>query len=285
MLLLHDTLAQQDCSQTLLAGDGIRSGRPVERASWRTVRRHVRRCDLIHAHDARAHTLAILNGAGRPVVVSRRVSFAVGTGFASRWKYRRAAHFVAISEHVASELRGAGVPDRKISVVYDAAQPPVEVPDHQRAPRDPSQFRVVSPNLEDPLKCRDLAVAACQRAGIAVRLSDDLPADLRSAHALLYLSQSEGLGSALLLAMSLGVPAIASAVGGIPEVVSSGETGLLVDNNVESISQALIRLQSDEPLRLRMTEQSLRRVNADFSPRKMADRTMNVYRQVLECSR
>ena len=174
------------------------------------------------------------------------------------------------------------MPDHKISVVYDAASTPIGLPDHPRDSRKGRPgFRVVCPNLDDPLKCRDLAVAACQRAGIALQLSDDLPSDLRSAQVLLYLSQSEGLGSALLLAMSLGVPAIASAVGGIPEVVSNEETGLLVDNHVESVSRALIRLQSDEPLRLRMAEQSLKRVSAEFSPGKMADRTLKVYRQAL----
>ena len=286
VLLLHNTLAERDCRQTLLAGTGIRSERPVEPASWKSVWRHARKCDLIHAHDARAHTLAALHGAGRPVVVSRRVAFAIGSGLASRWKYRRAVHFVAISEHVASVLRNGGVPDRKISVVHDAVAIPTEVPDSSGASgRDDSEFRVVSPNFEDPLKCRDLAVASCQHTGIALRLSDDLPADLRSAHALLYLSQSEGLGSALLLAMSMGVPVIASAVGGIPEVVSNGKTGFLVDNHVESISRALIRLRSDAPLRLQMGEQSLKRVRAEFSTGRMATRTMQVYRQVLGHSR
>ncbi len=282
VLLLYDTLAHRHCHQTLLAGTGIRSNRPVERSSWRAVRRHARECDLIHAHDAQAHTLAALHGAGRPVVVSRRVSFAIGSGPASRWKYRQAVQFVAVSEHVASVLKKGGVPDHKISVVYDAASTPVKDPAPSIASgRGRSEFRVVCPNLDDPLKCRDLAVAACERAGVALQLSDDLPLDLGSAHALLYLSQSEGLGSALLLAMSLGVPAIASAVGGIPEVVSNEETGLLVDNHVESISSALVRLQSDEPLRLRMAAQSLRRVSAEFSPGRMADRTLSVYRQVL----
>ena len=286
VLLLHDTLAERDLKQTLLAGDAIRSERSVERATWRAVRQHARTCDLIHAHDARAHTLAALHGTGKPVVVSRRVSFAIGDGFASRWKYRKAAHFVAISKYVASVLRSGGVPADKISVVYDAAPGAPEAPDRpsgtdrDRSPRG-RELRVVSPNFDDPLKCRDLAVATCLQAGVPLRLSDDLPADLRSADALLYLSKSEGLGSALLLAMSLGVPAIASAVGGIPEVVSSGKTGLLVENDVESISLALSRLQSDPPLRLRMAQEALKRVRAEFSRERMADRTMQVYRRVL----
>ena len=280
-LLLLDELERRDCRQTLLAGEGIRSRRPVERSSWRAVRRHSRTCDLIHAHDARAHTLAVLHSCGKPVVVSRRVAFAVAGGL-SRWKYRRAAHFVAISEHVAAVLRSGGVPDRKISVVYDAAPGPRPNPVPTTRPeRNPSGFRVVSPNLDDPLKCRDLAVRSCEHAGVPLCLSSDLQADLRSADALLYLSRSEGLGSALLLAMSLGVPAVASSVGGIPEAVRSGRTGLLVENTIESVSEALVRLRADEALRLRMGRESRQWVRERFTPERMADGTMRVYGRVL----
>lgn len=281
-LLLVDTLASRSCQQTLLAGEGIRSVRPVEPVSWRAVRQNSRACDLIHAHDAHAHTLAALHSAGKPVVVSRRVAFTIRSGFFSRWKYRQAAHFLAISQHVALVLRTGGVPAGKISVVSDASTVP---PDTQGAAslteRGPGDFLVVSPSLDDPLKCRDLAVRSCERAGVSLRLSEDLKTDLRCADAMLYLSRSEGLGSALLLAMSMGVPAVGSSVGGIPEVIDSGKTGLLVENDVEAVSRALVRLQSDTSLRLRMGRESVRRVQKHFTPERMADRTMRVYRQVL----
>ncbi len=55
----------------------------------------------------------------------------------------------------------------------------------------------------------------------------DLPAVLRGAELFLLPSESESFGLAALEAMSCGVPVIASRVGGVPEVVLDGETGLL----------------------------------------------------------
>ncbi len=286
MLLLCDTLADKNWDQVLLAGPAISSRRNVERTTWRSLRKRARECDLLHAHDARAHTLAVMHGAGRPVVVARRVAFPIRDSFASRWKYRRAAHFVAISNFVASALTSGGVPEEKISVVYDAAPSMASLPMPSQATpvsgiEAGNDFRIVAPNFDDPLKCRDLAVAACEHAGIPLLLSDDLPKDLRSADALLYLSKSEGLGSALLLAMSLGVPVIASAVGGMPEVVSDGATGLLVENKVEDISSALRQLQRNGDLRQAMADAALERVRTEFTNERMADLTSQVYRRIL----
>ncbi len=73
-----------------------------------------RRHDLIHAHDARSHTLGAIARSGR-LVVSRRVAFPVG----SAWKYRRARRYLAVSEFVKSVLVAGGVPEEKIAVVYD----------------------------------------------------------------------------------------------------------------------------------------------------------------------
>ncbi len=285
-LLLHDAQAGRGCEATLLAADGIRSVRRVEQATWTSVMRHAPHHDLIHAHDAHAHSIAVLCGAGRPVVVARRVSFAPGTGLAARWKYRRADHFIAVSEHVAGILRSGGVPVDKISVVHDAG-PAVDTTSIERRSRERgsdqplSEFRVVTPNLDDPLKGRDLAIAACRRAGVRLRLADDLAKDLASADALLYLTRTEGLGSALLLAMSMGVPVIASDVGGIPEVVSTGHTGLLVDNTVESASNAILALHADKELQTTIAQASIERIQTDFSIERMAERTMLAYRRVL----
>src|SRR5262245_48520539 len=71
-----------------------------------------RRYDLVHAHDARAHTLAAVVG-GPPLVVSRRVAFPLK----SRWKYGKAARYIAVSQTVKSVLTVGGVEERRITVV------------------------------------------------------------------------------------------------------------------------------------------------------------------------
>lgn len=285
-LLLYDAQAAAGWKPTLLTGQGIRSVRNFARAASLAVRRRARQCDVIHAHDARSHTLAILHGGGKPVVVARRVAFPIGRGIASRWKYSKAAHFVAVSEHVAEVLRNGGVPAQKITVAYDAApeidQAGLRAGDRQQADGQPlSEFCVVSPNFSDPLKASDLAAASCLEAGARLVLSDDLREDLAAADAFLYLTKSEGLGSAILLAMSMGVPVIASAVGGIPEIVADGHTGLLVENSVASASKAILELHANKCLRASFASVARERVRTEFSVRRMTERTTHAYRQAL----
>ena len=283
VLLLHDALARANCQQELVAGAAIRSRREFSRPSARRIRAVAARSDLIHAHDAKAHSLALIHGCGKPVVVARRVAFPIGRNPVSLWKYRRASHFIAVSEFVSSILESGGIPSSKISVVYDAApeQDPRPAPQATGGPGVGGRFRVVAPNLQDPLKGSDLAVAACQLANVELCLSDDLVRDLRTAEALLYLSRSEGLGSAILLAMTRGLPTVASRVGGIPELVADGVTGLLVENEPESIASALKRIRDDVPLRTTLSAAALARVRRKFSRERMADRTLEVYRRVL----
>ena len=286
VLLLHESLARRDCEQTLLVGPAIRSIRGFEGTTWSSIRHHSAKCDLIHAHDARAHTLALIHGRGKPVVVARRVAFPIGSGLASQWKYRKAAHFIAISQHVADMLASGGVPPEKVSVIYDAA--PDEEIFRPYAPRGASQrragrddFIVVTPSSEDPLKGRDLAVAACLRSGAELIVSDNLARDAPWADLLLYVSKSEGLGSAILIAMLAGLPVVASNVGGIPEAVENGVTGVLTDNDVASIAEAIRRVRADRGMRERMSKAALEKVKVKFNCNKMAERTARVYAQVL----
>ena len=121
VLLLHDQIASSDCEQELVAGEAIRARHECRPPSARHIRECADRCDLIHAHDAKAHTLALIHGRGKPLVVARRVAFPIGRNPVSRWKYRRPSHFIAVSDFVSSILESGGVPGSKISVVYDAA--------------------------------------------------------------------------------------------------------------------------------------------------------------------
>src|SRR5207249_2718587 len=67
-------------------------------------------------------------------------------------------------------------------------------------------------------------------------------------------SHVEPLGNATLEAMAAGRPVVGSRVGGLPEMVVDGETGLLVPpSNPPALAAAIERLVFDEPLRLRMS--------------------------------
>ena len=79
---------------------------------------------------------------------------------------------------------------------------------------------------------------------------DDVVRLFRAADAALLTSAWENLPHTLLEALAVGTPVIATAVGGVPEVVRDGENGLLVPpGDVEAIAAAIERLLGDASLR------------------------------------
>jgi hypothetical protein len=242
-------------------------GFQVDRLSLTRAALLARRHDLIHAHDARTHTIgAIVRGA--PLVVARRVAFPAG----SRWKYASARHYLAVSRFVKGVLIAGGVPEAKISVVYDG------VPVLEEAVGN----RVLAlANLDDPQKGAPVAMEGARLAGVELLLTNRLERDLRQAAAFIYITHAEGLGSAALLAMSAAVPVIASRVGGLPELVRDRETGLLVENDPRAVAAALAELIGDPGFARRLGQAGRRAVIENFTVDHMVRRTMEVYRKVL----
>lgn len=221
--------------------------------------------DLVHAHDARSHTMGALF-ARIPLVVSRRVAFPVRNSAISRWKYRRASLFIAVSRHVAVQLMNAGVEQRRIAVVYDGVPIPREMANGDK---------IVAPHTLDPRKGMALAAEAARLAGIDIEMSANLEADLPHARALVYLTQSEGLGSGVLLGMAYGVAVIASNVGGIRELIEDGVNGILVANDLEAVAAALKRINPAMGPAARAT------VIERFTEERMIEATLTAYKQAL----
>jgi glycosyltransferase involved in cell wall biosynthesis len=96
-------------------------------------------------------------------------------------------------------------------------------------------------------------------------------------------SLHEGFGLAALEGMAAGLPVVASATGGLPELVEDERTGFLVPvGDVEALAGRLARLLEDEALRLRMGEAARRRAAASFSVDEMAARMAAVYDRFLD---
>ncbi len=248
---------------------------PVEPARLQTLWQRARQADLVHVHDARAHTLAAL--VCRSFVVSRRVAFPVGRSRAARWKYHRALRFLAVSNFVAQELEQAGIPPSKIDLVYDG----VEMKPHPPSRLPGGSLSVVALDSRDPQKGRDLVEAASALTNISVSFSSNLAQDLPGASLFLYISRSEGFGSAALLAMSLGVPVIASRVGGLPEIVCDGVSGLLVENDPRSLADAMLRMQADSALAERLGRNGRSRAEQHFTAHHMIEKTLESYTRAL----
>ncbi|MCX7569517.1 glycosyltransferase [Tumebacillus sp. DT12] len=95
-------------------------------------------------------------------------------------------------------------------------------------------------------------------------------------------SLSEGLSVALLEALAVGVPAIATAVGGSPEVIDSGEDGLLVPPaDPEELAQAICLLVKDKELRLRMAKAGQEMVYRRFTLPRLVRETTDVYKKMI----
>lgn len=282
-------------------------------AAARRVRAVLRtwNADLIHAHDARAHAIALAALIGRrnlPLVVTRRVAF-VPRG---RLKYgRRVSRFIAISGAVRDALVSGGVDPRRIELVYSGVPCPsvTKVRDWRAECRWPSESVVcgivgamtaekgvatlaeIGERLPESSRNRiRLVLLGGQAAGAqsvggltAFRAGfvDEIHGAMGGLDILLHPSSAEGLGTAVIDAMALGVPPVAFRVGGLPELIEDQRSGLLVPaGDVAAFAAATDRLVRDEHLRQSLATAGPARA-AEFGVQRMVRGTQKVYDWVL----
>ena len=93
----------------------------------------------------------------------------------------------------------------------------------------------------------------------------------------------DGLPNVALEAMSSGKPLVASRIGGLPQVVDDGRTGILVpERDPQQLAEAITRLASDPMLRRGMGDAARTRVESDLTWPATAHRVEEIYRSVLE---
>jgi glycosyltransferase involved in cell wall biosynthesis len=138
---------------------------------------------------------------------------------------------------------------------------------------------VLTPYTLDPAKGMALAERAATEAGVALRFSKNLDQDLPCARAMIYLTDAEGLGSGILLAMAHGVAVIASRVGGIPELIEDRVNGILVPNDVAAVARELRGL---DPARCReMGRKARGTAEQRFTVHHMTAATLDSYGKAL----
>ena len=285
----------------------------------RAIRAHD--IDIIHAHTSHAHTYACLAGrlAGRgKVVVSRRVDFVPKTHAINRWKYAQPDRIVAISGRIAEVMRSIGVPESRLATVHsgvDTARfdveplPREELGIPEDAPllgnvaalvghKDHATLIAAIPAVLDALPNLHLVVAgegALRDAiedqierlnvGHAVHLLGfrrDVPQLLQTLDAFVLSSKEEGLGTSVLDAMTCGVPVVATAGGGILEMVKDGETGRLVEiRDPESLAAAIIRAFQEPRETRAMAAKARALVDECFSVVRMVEGNLRVYEELL----
>ncbi|MCG6962561.1 MAG: glycosyltransferase family 4 protein [Acidobacteria bacterium] len=115
----------------------------------------------------------------------------------------------------------------------------------------------------------------------------EVPVWLASADLVVLPSEKvEGLGVALLEALASGTPVVGSRVGGIPDVIRDGVTGLLcAPADPQDLAAKCTRLLGDEELRRRTTEEGRKLVTQAFSWERIASRFDDIFRELLEAQR
>jgi glycosyltransferase involved in cell wall biosynthesis len=110
----------------------------------------------------------------------------------------------------------------------------------------------------------------------------DIPEILNAVDLVVTPSFTESFGIAAAEAMACGRAVVASRVGGLPDVVAEGETGLLVPaNDASALAEAIIKLAGDADLRKQMGEAGRRRAERLFAPGVIGAAHEALYRQVL----
>jgi glycosyltransferase involved in cell wall biosynthesis len=111
---------------------------------------------------------------------------------------------------------------------------------------------------------------------------DDVPDLLGAIDVFLLTSDREGLSNSTMEAMMAGLPCVVTDVGGNRELVRDGETGFVcAGGRVPEMAARVRELLDDPALRRRLGDRGRARMEAEFSPRAMADATAGVYRTLL----
>ena len=255
------------------------------------------------------------------VVASRRVDFHLQRHSFSQWKYRQVDGFIAASRAIAHILESDGIARERIHVVHDGID--VERIHHLSATDIRAEFWLPhgapvvvnvgalvghkgQKHLVDaiPLILHDVPDArfvifgegelrpalekqvkhlGLEKHVLLPGFREDVLSLVKSADLFVMSSVTEGLGSAVLDAMAMGLAVVGTRAGGIPEAVVHGATGLLVDpGEPRPLAAAIVRLLTEPALRKSYGEAGRARVRDQFGVDRLIDGTLAAYRNLAE---
>ncbi|MEQ1800516.1 MAG: TIGR03088 family PEP-CTERM/XrtA system glycosyltransferase [Gammaproteobacteria bacterium] len=145
------------------------------------------------------------------------------------------------------------------------------------------QLRMVGDGPERPALESAIDAEGLRSRATITGWNDDVPAALRDIDVFVLPSLNEGISNTILEAMATGLPVIATAVGGSPELVAENETGFLIPaNDPAALADRLLRyLQS--PALLQAHGRAARgRAEREFSIKRMLLDYARMYRAVIE---
>ena len=157
-------------------------------------------------------------------------------------------------------------------------------------PRDQFEIRIVGVgDLTDKLKAQAEEIEDAAEIIFTGKLSsEELANEYRTANVFTLPAivdskgDTEGLGVVLIEAMELGLPVVASNVGGIPDVVVDGVSGILVpEKDPEALAGAYRRLAADPGLVKQLLEGAQKRIAECFSWDKIVERQIDSYKKII----
>jgi len=134
--------------------------------------------------------------------------------------------------------------------------------------------------------CQELTLMT-QQLGVVDVVSflgvrQDIPQLLSVSDIFVLPSLWEGMPNAVLEAMAVGTPVITTNVGGCPEIIRDGETGILIPSeNSDALAQAIIRLLGDAPLRQQLSQAAQHWVVEHFSEEKNISAFEQLYQSLI----
>jgi glycosyltransferase involved in cell wall biosynthesis len=252
------------------------------------------------------------------IVASRRVDFHLQSHAFSQWKYRQVDGFIAASRAIKDILVHDRIPAGRIEVVYDGIdvekiqnRPAIDLHAEYWLPHGvpvvanvgalvghkgqrflidamPLVLREVPDahlvifgegELRAPLE-RQIKQLSLTKRVLLPGFREDVLSLVKSADLFVMSSVTEGLGSAVLDAMAMGLAVVGTTAGGIPEAVVPGVTGELVPpSEPKSLAAAMVKLLKNADLRRSYGDAGLKHVADNFGVDKLVDGTLECYRR------
>jgi glycosyltransferase involved in cell wall biosynthesis len=152
--------------------------------------------------------------------------------------------------------------------------------------KSPQAKIVIAGTGEDFERYRQMMVNPENFVVINEYVSDEKRAELFRQASVVVLPYIEASQSFIIsIAYRFGKPVVATTVGGLPEMVDNGRTGLLVPpRDVNGLADAVVRLMQNDEMRRAFGENGMRKVNVECAPATVGRQTRVVYRRAMNDS-